>query len=173
MTHEHRTWTIPPPADRITPAIARDWLRRVYPKLAEFTALGYHDGPLRPPRLRDELRGSLGGIALDTRRIATACAEAIATGRVVRIRLDPWTAHRRLLTRFRRLVAFERYSSGTRPTGVRGILLASLRQMERDPRYQFRSTYGPGYEAAERKWQEQQQRKASLAGKRKRARRAA
>jgi hypothetical protein len=169
MARAHTTWTIPPPAERITPALARDWLRRVYPKLASFTALGYYDGALRPPRHREDLRGSLGGLALDALRIATACAEAVATRRVVRIRLAPRTVHRQLRTRFRRLVAFERYSSRVQPTGVRGILLASLRQMERDPRYRFRSTYGPGYEAAERKWQEQQQRKAN----RKRAQRAA
>jgi len=129
------TRTLLPPAERITPAIAARWMRTTYPRLAGFSALGFYSDILRPPRHREEIRVALASLALDARRIAQACVEALATGRPVAIRLEyHFKAHRGMAPSLRRALEFEQ----RHPHRLRGILQAALHQLEREIRAQRR-----------------------------------
>lgn len=125
------TRQLPPPAEAVTPELAARWLRTTYPRLQNFTALGFHPAALRPPRRRDDLRIALSGIALDANAIAGACIEALATGRTVPMKLAPrFAPHRDGARRLRYAIEYERRL----PHGVRGVLRGALRRMERDMR---------------------------------------
>ena len=127
------TRTLPPPAERITPALARRWMRTVFPRLASLGGLGFYPEALRPPQHREEIRYGLASVSMDARIIAQACGEALATGRPVAVRLERhFKAHRGMARELRLVLAFERRC----PHRVRGILRAALRQLEREIREQ-------------------------------------
>jgi len=131
------TWTLPPPAERLTPALARDWLARVYPHLAEFAAGGAYPDWLPGRRAeRDHLAIGLRGIAIDVRRITAACGRVLATGRPVELRFRPpevWHAgsNPKQAPVLRGLRAMLRYEERHPHRGVRGILRRALRAHER------------------------------------------
>ena len=129
------TWTLEPPAERLTPALAREWLSRVYPRLADFAAMGAYPDVL--PGRREE-RGHLAiglrGIAGDVRRITAACGRVLATGRPLELRFRPlalwYMAGPRRSTVTRNLRAVLRYEARRPHRGVRTILRRALRAHE-------------------------------------------
>ncbi len=88
MAFQHRTWILPPPAERITPAVARRWLHRSYPPLATLAAMAVYPQEAERGiglRMREREAALMGlrSIGSDVRRITVACGKALATGRVV------------------------------------------------------------------------------------------
>lgn len=81
----HSTWVLEPPAREITPAIAKDWLYRAYPKLSSLAGMANHPDALRPPSAREEIRLGLSMLSSDLDSIVVACAEALRTGRSARM----------------------------------------------------------------------------------------
>lgn len=110
------THTLPPPTERITPAVARQWLHRSYPALSDLAGHGYypHMFGYRGSGLRRSEREPAAqaarSLGLDLRQIVSACGRALATGRPVRMRFDPEAN----LVRARNLRALARYQSGER-----------------------------------------------------------
>ena len=119
------TWTLPPPAERLTPALAREWLVRVYPRLADFA--GTHPALIRGRRAEREVVAiGLRSIAMDVRRITGACGEALASRRPVAIYFRPPFGRPG-----RDLPAVVRWEARHPHRGVRGILRRALRAHER------------------------------------------
>jgi hypothetical protein len=86
------TWLLEPPAPVLTPAVARRWLHRSYPALAELANIAPHVALLRAGLRREERERAESGLrvlALDLAKVVTACGRALATGRPQRIQLDP------------------------------------------------------------------------------------
>lgn len=77
-----QTLVIPPPAEEITPEVARSWLREKLGAYMEIAAAG---------ALADDLdtREALHFLVLDVRAIADACVIAMVTGETVRLELTP------------------------------------------------------------------------------------
>jgi hypothetical protein len=75
-----RTLVVPPPAEEITPEIARRWLRDRLGPYMEIAAAG---------ALADDLdtREALHFLVLDVRTIADACVLAVVTGQISRLEL--------------------------------------------------------------------------------------
>jgi hypothetical protein len=75
-----RTLVVPPPAEEITPEIARRWLRERLGPYMEIAAAG---------ALADDLdtREALHFLVLDVRAIADACVLAVVTGQTLRLEL--------------------------------------------------------------------------------------
>jgi len=75
-----QTLVIPPPAEEITPEVARTWLRERLGAYMEIAAAG---------ALADDLdtREALHFLVLDVRTIAEACVLAMVTGEVIRLEL--------------------------------------------------------------------------------------
>jgi hypothetical protein len=76
-----RTLVVPPPAEEITPEIARRWLRERLGPYMEIAAAG---------ALADDLdtREALHFLVLDVRAIADACVLAVVTGQTLRLELS-------------------------------------------------------------------------------------
>ena len=135
MATLHRTWILPPPADRITPAVARRWLSRSYAPLARLTSMAvFPDVAMRGIGLRmlerDHALSGLRIIAGDVRRITEACGKALATGRAVPMELDPdpFIGPRSSARSLRAVLKYER----RRPQrGARAILRRALAVQER------------------------------------------
>jgi hypothetical protein len=77
-----QTLVIPPPAEEITPEVARAWLRERLGTYMEIAAAG---------ALADDLdtREALHFLVVDVRTIADACVLAMVTGDVLRLELTP------------------------------------------------------------------------------------
>jgi hypothetical protein len=77
-----QTLVIPPPAEAITPEVARRWLRERLGTYMEIAAAG---------ALADDLdtREALHFLVVDVRAIADACVMATVTGEVIRLELTP------------------------------------------------------------------------------------
>ena len=75
-----RTLVVPPPAEEITPEIARRWLRERLGPYMEIAAAG---------ALADDLatREALHFLVLDVRAIADACVLVVVTGQTLRLEL--------------------------------------------------------------------------------------
>jgi hypothetical protein len=75
-----RTLVVPPPAEEITPEIARRWLRERLGPYMEIAAAG---------ALADDLdtREALHFLVLDVRTIADTCVLAVVTGQMLRLEL--------------------------------------------------------------------------------------
>lgn len=126
----HVTRAINPPVEWITPAIARDWLRRRYYPLSMLAAMGCFPNALYPPRHRDDLRLALASLSLDVIRIAYACHEALDTRRAVRMTWDRCELRNPMITRrLRLLMKYEQQHGPFR--GTRGVLRRALCERER------------------------------------------
>ena len=81
------TWIIEPPADVITPAVARRWLRYSYPGLAELGALGHcHPYAVRglgSSKRNERAAWGMVSIGHDVRRITGICGKVLWTGRSI------------------------------------------------------------------------------------------
>ncbi len=79
------TWTIAPPAEIITPAVARKWLRHSYPGLAELGALGHcHPYAVRglgSSERNERARWGMISISHDVYKITGICGKVLWTGR--------------------------------------------------------------------------------------------
>lgn len=132
-TFADETWTIPPPAEVITPEVARRWLHRSYPPLARLGNLCAYPEivhGLGRRELNERAASGLRLLALDVRMIAEACGKVLATGRSVPMRLDANSRvnHRGVARQIRAVLLFEARHPHR---GARGLLQRGLREWER------------------------------------------
>ena len=108
----HTTALIRPPADKITPHIARQWLARTYGPLAGLAGCGYFlDEMGVPKRDREDVRLGCARLSIDVRRIVAACVESTQSRRSIRMGFEPDKRSNPLRTRrLRALVRFEKKS---------------------------------------------------------------
>ena len=128
MATPNETWVLPPPADRITPAVARCWLHRSYPPLSRLASMAvFPEVAMRGIGLRmREREPALSGLRVignDIRRITEACGKALATGRAVTMELDldTFIDRRNVARSLRAVLKYER----------RGPLLALVAEVRR------------------------------------------
>jgi hypothetical protein len=126
MATPNETWVLPPPADPITPAVARRWLHRSYPPLARLASMAvFPEVAMRGIGLRmREREPALMGLRIiggDICRITEACGKALATGRAVpmELDLDTFIEPRNVA---RSLRAMLKYEARTPQRGARGRL---------------------------------------------------
>ena len=128
---QRTTWMIEPPAELITPAVARKWLHRTYPGLAGMTALIAYPFAVRGlgSRRANELAvEGMRAIAGDIRTIATVCGTVLGTGHPITMRYDPgvqgyYSPHR---VAVRKLRALRRFEEKYPHPYTRGILRRSI-----------------------------------------------
>jgi len=126
---KHETWIIEPPAEVITPAVARRWLRHNYSGLAQLGALGHcHPYVVRGLGSSERnQRASWGMISIDTdvRTITEICGKVLWSGRSIRMDLNSGMQYgSRDLARRLREVA--RWEAKHPHKGTRGILQRSI-----------------------------------------------
>ena len=127
------TRTLLPPAEVITPAIARRWLHRTYPPLASLSAYGAYPQLVRGLGRRKENESAACGlrlIAADVRVITETCGRVLATGRPVEMRLysNALGNHRGVARKLRAALRFEERHPHR---GTRGIIRRALRERNR------------------------------------------
>ena len=129
---KYTTGTIAPPAEVITPAVARKWLHRTYPALACLTSLISYPFAVRGLGSRKENELAVDGmrsIALDNRIITTACGAVLGTGRPITMRYDSKRLGNHGLVA-RKLRALLRFEERHPQPGTRGILERAMWQHE-------------------------------------------
>lgn len=129
------TCSIEPPAELVTPAVAKRWLVRQYPALAGLANVSAWPELLRLRGLglraaeREAAREGMRSLALDVRTIAAVCGRVVATGRPVPMRFDrELRNHRRIARGLRAVVKYERRWPHR---GARTTLRRALRLHER------------------------------------------
>jgi hypothetical protein len=137
------TWAIHPPAEVITPEVARGWLYRSYPPLARLASLCAWPEQVRGLGRRGMNESAVSGLrllALDVRRITEACGKVLATGRPIKMRVrERHWSYCKVARDLRCALEYERRHPHR---GTRQVLRQALQRADRLAKSQPRSWTG-------------------------------